>query len=87
MNVEALIRVTRGGFRFTGGSGVSRSGTGFGRARVGADYKVSTEGDVLASGCDDWQKIMWPITQSIKGLNWVSQRCPSTIVQDRKSVV
>ena len=81
VNVEALIRVTRGGFRFTGGSGVSRSGTGFGRARVGADDKVSTGGDILASGCDDWRKMMQPNTQSIKGLYWVSQWNPSTIVQ------
>ena len=79
--MEALIKVTRGGFRFTGGSGVSGSKTGFGRAGVGADDKVSTGGDVLASGCDDWRKMMWPNTQSIEGLNRVSQRNPSTIVQ------
>ena len=81
VNVEALISVTRGGFQFTSGRGVSGSGTGFGRAGVGADDKVSTEGDILASGCDDWWKIMWPNTQSINGLNQVSQQYPSTIVQ------
>ena len=80
-NAEALINVTHGGFRFTGGRGVSGSGTGFRRARVGADDKVSTGGDILASGCDDWQKMMRPNTQSIEGLNWVSQQNPSTIVQ------
>ena len=80
-NVEALINVTHGGFRFTGGRGVSGSGTGFGRAGVGADDKVSTGGDVLASGCNDWRNIMRPNTQSIEGLNWVSQWNPSTIVQ------
>ena len=79
--MEALIKVTHGGFQFTGGSGDSGSGTGFGRAGVGADDKVSTGGDVLASGCDNWQKMMQPNTQSIEGLNQVSQRNPSTIIQ------
>ena len=53
----------------------------FGRAGVGADDKVSTEGDIVASGCDGWQKMMWPNTQSIKGLKQVSQWYPSTIMQ------
>ena len=53
----------------------------FGRAGVVADNKVSTEGDVLASGCNSWWKMMWPNTQSIEGLNQVSQRYPSTIIQ------
>ena len=74
------INVTHGGFQFTGGRGVSGSGMGIGRARVGADNKVLTGDDILASGCDDWQKMMWPNTQSIKGLNWVSQWNPSTMV-------
>ena len=78
--MEALISVTHGGFQFTGG-GVSGSGMGFGRAGVGADVKVLTEGDVLASGCNDWQKIMRPNTQSIEGLSQVSQQYPSTIIQ------
>ena len=80
-NVEALIRVTRGGFQFTSRRGFSGSGMGFGRARVGADDKVSTEGDVLASGCDGWWKMMQPNTQSIEGLNQVSQWYPSTIIR------
>ena len=80
-NTEALISVTRGGFRFTGGRGFSGSGTGFRRAGVGANDKVSTGGDVLASGCDDWWKIMQPNTQSIEGLNRVSQQYPGMIVQ------
>ena len=41
-NAEALIKVTRRGFRFTGGSRASGSGMGFGRAGVGADDGVST---------------------------------------------
>ena len=80
-NAEALINVTRRGFQFTGRRGVSGSGMEFGGAGVGANDKVSTGGDVLASGCNDWWKMMWPNTQSIKGLNQVSQQNPSTIVQ------
>ena len=46
-----------------------------------AHNKVLTKGDVLASGCDGWWKMMQPNTQSIKGLNQVSQWYPSTVVQ------
>ena len=63
-NMEAFINVTHGGFQFTSRRGVFGSGTGFGRARVGANDKVSTGGDVLASGCNDWWKMMRPNTQS-----------------------
>ena len=83
-NMEALINVTHRGFCFTGGRGVSGSGMGLGRAGVGADDKVLTGGDILASDCNDWQKMMQPNTQSIEGLNWVSQRNPSTIVQPNR---
>ena len=75
--MEALISISCGGFRFTSRRGVSGSGTGFRRAGVGANDKFSIEGDVLASGCDDWWKIMWPNTQSIEGLYQVSQWYPS----------
>ena len=45
------------------------------------DGGVSTRGDVLASWCNSWQEEMWPNTQSIIGLEQVSQWYPSTIVQ------
>ena len=81
--VEALMRVTHGGFLFfTSRKGSEVSGIMFSGLDRGADDgKVSTGGDILASGCDGWQKEMWPNTQSIVGLKQVSQRYPSTIVQ------
>ena len=81
---EALMRVTRGGFLFfTGRKGSEVSGLVISGLDRGADDgRVSAGGDVLVSGCDGWRKKMWPNTQSIVGLKQVSQRYPSTIVQE-----
>ena len=71
--VEALMRVTRGGFLFfTSGKGSEVSGLVIsGLDRGTDDRKVLTGGDVLVSGCDSWWKKMWPNTQSIIGLKQV----------------
>ena len=77
------MSVTHGGFLlFISGKGSEVSRLVISGLDRGADNgKVSTGGDVLASGCDGWQKKMWPNTQSTVGLKWVTQRYPSTIVQ------
>ena len=78
------MSVTQGGFLLsTGGRGSEGSGLVVtGSDRRGADGgKASTRGDILASGCDGRWNEMWPNTQSIIGLKWVSQQYPSTIVQ------
>src|SRR5882724_7347129 len=79
----ALIRVTLGGFLgSTGRTGFGISGTGSGSFRKGANNgSVSTEGELLDSCCNGCQKKMLPNTPSIEGLQQVSQRYPSTIVQ------
>ena len=77
------MSVTHGGFLlFTSGKGSEVSGLVISGIDRGAnDKKVSTGGDVLASGCNSWQKRMRPNTQSIIGVKWVSQWYPSTIMQ------
>ena len=77
------MRVTHGGFLlFNGGKGSEVSRLVISSLDRGANIgKVSTGGDVLASGCDGWQKKMRPNTQSIVGLKQVSQWYPSTMVQ------
>ena len=45
------------------------------------DRSVSMEGELLDSCCDGCQKKMLPNTQSIEGLQQVSQQYPSTIMQ------
>src|SRR5882724_12561240 len=79
----ALMRVTLGGFRgVTSGKGSGGSGTESGGFRKGANGgSVSTEGELLDSCCNGCQKKMLPNTPSIEGLQQVSQRYPSTIVQ------
>src|SRR5882724_11201738 len=73
----ALMRVTLKGFlRFTSGTGfgMSRtgsriSGAGSGMSARGVNNRsVSTEGELLDSGCDGCWKMMLPNTQSIKRL-------------------
>src|SRR5882724_7867159 len=79
----ALMSVTLRGFLgSTSGTDFGISGTESGSFRRGADDgNVLTEGELLDLCCDGCQKKMLPNTQSIEGLQWVSQQYPSTIMQ------
>ena len=71
MKAAALTKET---FRATSrvrGDGVSEE--------IGAEATIS--GDIKESICNGEQNVILPNTQSINGLKWVSQLCPSTVAQ------
>ena len=43
--------------------------------------KATFSGDVKESVCNGEWNVILPSTQSINGLKWVSQLCPSTVAQ------
>ena len=43
--------------------------------------KATVSGDVKESVCNGEQNVIFPNTQSINGLKWVSQLCPNTVAQ------
>ena len=83
----ALMRVTLGGFcGFTGGTGLEDLGQSPEVSGVVLTMEVSQWrlSSWIHAGC--WKKML-PNTQSIKGLQWVSQQYPSTIMQLWSNIV
>ena len=70
MKAAALTKET---FGATSGIGVGGSDESRAMATV--------SGDVKESVCNGERNLILPNTQSINGLQWVSQLCPSTVIQ------
>ena len=71
MKAVALTKETFGVTSGVGGDGVLEE--------IGAEATVS--GDVKESVRNGEWNVILPNTQSINGLKWVSQLCPSTVAQ------
>ena len=71
MKAAALTKETIRATSRVRGDGVSEE--------IGA--KATISGDIKESICNGEQNVILPNTQSINGLKWVSQLCPSTVAQ------